>query len=317
MGQSCDVGSRHAAQSVIDISGPLVTRRQLIAVGVDYRWIRRRVEDGVWQEPYPGVLWAGRSGLRGVERLRAALAFAGEDAALARRTALEMWQGSSSFSDPIEVSVPHGRAVRRADGVVVHQRLDHVLWQRHGLPIRCLPQTLVDLAGAMGVNDLRCHAAEAVGAKRMRRDALLHGTVVPRSSLRVVRLIDEELRAGAISGGECALYRLVLTARLPLPRLNVEFLTDDGRYLLDALWEGLRLAVEVDGRSVHTKQEAFESDLVRQNAIHVEGVLIYRFPVSMIFLHPERVAATLDKALRARAADLRMPWPDVRRQCRY
>ena len=96
----------------------------------------------------------------------------------------------------------------------------------------------------------------------------------------------------------------------------MEFPTDEGRYLLDALWECLRLAIEVDGRSVHAKQEAFESDLARQNAIHIEGVLIYRFPVSVIFLQPARVAATIDKALRARAADLRIPWRDVRRRCR-
>lgn len=308
--------SHALAQLSVDADGPIQLRRNLVRQGVAADWIRRRVACGDWVEIFPGVLWAGLDPPTEAARLAAALAYAGPEAALARGSALHLWLGTPLPGHGIDITVPHGRTRRRATGIVLHQRTHHNIVTWRGFPVSSVPQTMVDLIGHAGLHDVRCQAAEAVRRRLMRPDGLLAGTAVRRNVTATARMLDEELRAGALSGGECAFYRLVRSAGLPPPLLNVPIDTGGGRYVLDAYWECLRLVVEVDGRSVHAKQAAFEADAERQNHLHIAGLLVIRFPVSMVFNQPEQVRAILEEAMRARAAELGLTWAEVRRRCR-
>ncbi len=305
------------AQAVIDTTGPVVTRSALRRAGVDGKWIKRRLGEGRWRELLPGTFLVGPAPSEEVAFLWAALAFAGADAVLCRQTALRAWLGPHiARTAVVHVAVPHGRTRRHSPHVAVHQRAGCDVFHHDGFPITGLPETLVDLAGHIGANDFRCYAAEAVHAGLMLPGALRAESHIEPCAMRIVREVSEELNAGAISGGECAFWRIVAESGLPLPELNIPASTSGGLFVVDAFWRVLRLAVEVDGRSVHAKQDAFEADLDRQNWLQIDGILIIRFPVSMVFGRPDRVRAILEQALRARAAELDIPWSEVVRASR-
>ncbi len=72
---------------------------------------------------------------------------------------------------------------------------------------------------------------------------------------------------------------MIVAAGLPEPEWNAEIVTPVGTFLVDALWRARRVAAEADGRAYHLSAEDWADDLVRQNAIHGEGVVLLRFPV--------------------------------------
>ncbi len=96
---------------------------------------------------------------------------------------------------------------------------------------------------------------------------------------------------------ERTLTRLVATTGLPKPRMNHPF----GRFVIDAAWPDVKLAIEVDGRGAHSTPRNFERDRVKQNTLMLAGWLVLRFTYRQIVNHPDRVVAEIVAAYGARS----------------
>lgn len=304
------MGYETAARRVLDSGDGLAHRRDLVAAGVHRNWIAREIKAGRLFQPLPGVLSRRDDAWDLMPRLRAALLFAGRDAALAHRTALAAWQLTRppGPGEAIHVAVPHGtlpRVPRSAD-LIVHQRLRGPAAYRSGLPVVPVPEALRALAVDSPISEVRLLAFDALSSRMVLPADLIEGA--SRRVSAVMRLIVEEAHAGALSGGEATYWRLIKDAGLPLPELNAWCPTPEGGYMVDALWRRLLLAAEIDGRSVHAQEHAFEADRERQNRLHISGLVLIRFPVSMVLNQGPRVVRDTRDALRSRADQLGVPW---------
>ena len=287
----------------------------LLGAGVGSRWLRRRLAAGQWHQPFPGVVDAGgvATTIRG--RIRAALLYAGDDGVVSHGTAAALL-GLTPMPLPTEVlhvSVPHGRRRRPTPGLVVHQRrVQRAVLELAGLPVTGPMGTIVDIAGTLPRNDLRCLVADGLRKRLISMTDMRTVDGVPRDAMRSMGLIEEEFAAGAQSGPEAAYWRAVKEAQLPLPELNAAIQTDDGTRYLDGLWRRWRLGVEIDGRSVHAKAEAFERDHRRQNLVQREGIVLMLFTGNQVFADPGWVAAETAVGLTRRAAELGLDLPGDR-----
>lgn len=310
-GDALGVTSREAAQRILTHTG-IATRRALLSAGVHRRWLERRVAGGELIELLPGVL-AGPDIAQTLHlRIHAALLFAGPDAAASHRTAAYLWGlgPAPTIRDPIHVAIPHGRGQRDPGTplVVVHQRHRDPVMLRQGWPVVPVPETLAMMAPDTPEDDLRMIAMEAIRLGLIVPDDLREARW--RRSSRLLGLLAEEADAGAVAGGEAKYWRLLKTARLhPMPHLNAAVHTPRGCFFVDALWRDLGLGAEIDGRSVHALQHAFEADRARQNALHTSGIMLIRFPVSQVLGDGPTVVHETLEALRSRALELGRPLP--------
>lgn len=244
----------------------LASRQRLITAGVHRNWIGRQVAAGRLWEPAPGVLSLPDHGHTLRDRLRVALFHAGPDAALTHHTAAYLWGLAErpGALEPIRVAVPHGHwaPADYRNLITVRQRVQRTGYHRLDLPVVPADEAVIAMAADLSIDDVRLAALEAVRLGLVNAEDLLRG---PTSVRPTTRLLAEEARAGALSGGEAKYWRLLKDAGLPLPRLNAELITRLGRFRIDALWHHLRLGAEIDGRSVHAKEHAFEADRARQN----------------------------------------------------
>ena len=158
-------------------------------------------------------------------------------------------------------------------------------------------------AADVPLDDLRFPTMAAAKAKALTPDDLVTGR--RRNELGALRTLAEEVAAGAESGGEAIYWRLRHDPRLPTPVLQHWVMTSEGPRRLDAYWEELLLAAEIDGRDHHAKREAFEPDTRRQNSVHAIGVLVIRYSTAAVRYDRGYVLEDTEANMAARRALLR------------
>ena len=94
---------------------------------------------------------------------------------------------------------------------------------------------------------------------------------------------------------EVRFQQLVRRAQLPPPEKNAALLLGAEWIEVDCLWRAQRVAVELDGRSVHGTAAAFERDRARDRQLLVEGWT----PVRITWRQLEREPMELEADLRA------------------
>ncbi len=307
------MGSLEIAKSLLAATDGIVARRMLLAEGVDSRWLKRRLDDGSLVEPFPGVV-ATDPVSSFVDRLRAGLAYGGENSWVSHNSALALHAlvPIPQASREIHVSVPHGERRRFPSGLTVHQRsVSPALSWVAGLRVASAADALADVATQARLHDLRCWSAEAVRMELSAIDELAHHPCRNRSTRKIMAAVAEELWAGALSGPEMAVWRGIKDRGLPLPELNARVETDDGYRLIDGLWRRLRLGYEIDGRSVHAQAGAFERDRVRNNEVQSRGTVLLHFSGSHSFGAIDEVLAMLEVTMRRRAKELGLSWEEA------
>jgi very-short-patch-repair endonuclease len=307
------MGSHHIARQVLAGGQGMARRSSLLRRGVGSLWLRRRLADGTFCEPWPGVV-AGVPPTTLHEWVRAGLLYVGANGWVSHQTALVMYGlMSAPMGVPtIHVSVPHGARKRSQPGLVIHQRRSAPQVEfGSGLPLAPVSDALADVAGILPLNDVRSMAAEAVRTKRAAIEDL--GMVGRRASAnrRVLAGVVEELTAGAASGPEMAVWRGIKDAGLPLPQLNSQWNTDDGPKYLDGLWRLLRLGYEIDGRSVHAQAEAFDADRWRHNHVQASGINLLHISGAQAFSQLDAVLTVMESTMRVRAKELGLKWRQV------
>jgi len=245
------------------------------------------------------------------QALAAALRWAGEEAALAGRTALEVW-GIARRAPSIELLVPQG--LRRRDArFVLHRSSTFDVDQRvvrRGLVVTTPERTIVDLVGVMSGEELEA-AAEALARARLLRWDRLAGLAADvgghgKSGSAALRSLVES-RDPALAPTNLELERrtwtLLRTSGLPLPLRNHRVTLPGGAFELDFAWEQQKVALETDGFAHHSDRVAFRHDRRRWAAIVAGGwrVLVATWDDVNHRVHSQRlidqIAATLELAV--------------------
>lgn len=123
-----------------------------------------------------------------------------------------------------------------------------------------------------------------------------------RRGAKVLRALRERALSGSRSEAEQRMGALLARSGTGPWVANHPVRDDSGRVIaeIDFAHEGLRIAVEVDGRAHHSDRRAFERDRIRQNLLVVRGWLVLRFTWEQITQRPEEVLAAIDAAIRMR-----------------
>ncbi len=210
--------------------------------------------------------------------------------------------------EPVHVVIPH--TVRRlSTGYVrierTHRFPDDVI-RRHGLPLTALPRAVGD------------------AARRLRREAdvvALVTEVVQRGLVSVAEL-EEELAlgsrrgsalfrdavraaaAGARSGPEADLARLLESAGIPNVLYNVVLVTEGGLHVAtpDAWLDDVGLALEVDSVTHHASPDGFGTTLRRNARYAAAGVPVVGLLPSDLVARPNGVLRDIESARAAAAA---------------
>jgi very-short-patch-repair endonuclease len=272
----------------------VVSRAQLLALGVGAGAIKHRVTVGRLHPVRRGVYAVGHRGLCGEAWWMAAVLAGGPDTVLAGRSAAALWRMRASTRAVIDVISPRRlelpgiearRTILPGDEVTIEE----------GIPVTTPARTLLDLAGVVPEHHLRAAFDEAE-VRRLTSptslDTLLARYSGRRATRAVRRLLDDHHRNGRTvptSLLERRLRALLDAANLPQPEINRG--SREGE--LDARWPEHRLIVECDGFAVHGTRKAFEADRAKDRALQVAGWRVIRLTWRQLTDEPDTIARQL------------------------
>jgi very-short-patch-repair endonuclease len=256
----------------------VITREQLLSVGVGRGAIAHRLADGLLRRIHQGVYLIGPAPPTAIARARAASLACGDGAVISHSTAAELWEVRPPAGGDVHVTVV-GRNPGRRPGICLHRvialaRLEVV--SRRGLAVTSPARTICDLAGSESI----WATEEALSEARTRRlvtDRQLL-SVIERAPARkgsavVHALLSAEAESGYTrSAAERRMRGLLRAAQLSQPRVNVPLLG----YVADFLWPREKLIVEVDGYKFHGSRGKFESDRKRDLVLTAAGYRVVR-----------------------------------------
>jgi very-short-patch-repair endonuclease len=221
-------------------------------------------------------------------------------AQLSHRSAARFWGLLRSEPKAVEVTAPRTRV--RRPGVLVHQlafEADEVEIV-DDIPVTCVARTVFDLAGSVRERDLEFAWNEMEVRRLTSRVSVPQ--LLERHPGRPGAVALRKLLGSTEPGGvtrndfEEGFVALLDAHGLPRPALNADLALGGGFVEIDCLWRPQRLAVELDGRAVHAREAAFESDKRRDRRLLVAGWRTARVTWRQLQDEPNAVAADL-KAL--------------------
>jgi hypothetical protein len=275
-----------------------VSRRQLLAAGVDPKRIDRWVAERLLRPAHDGVYAVGHAAPSVLGDYMAAVLAFRAGAVLSHRAAayaLELLRGTPP---PPQVTVPTTAGLVRP-GIVVHRvhtlhPLDHAVLD--GIPITTVPRILLDLARTTRPKDLTrlCHEAwvrHDCGPDRI--EACLARNPHKPGAAKLRRALGSDV---TLSFLEDAFLALLTTHDLPLPRTNIN-INDDK---VDCHWPQLGLTIELVTYRYHGTRHGFENDIARQrrsnHLAYTYGDVIERGAATAAELRPLLTADLYDSA---------------------
>ncbi|MEM7139745.1 MAG: type IV toxin-antitoxin system AbiEi family antitoxin domain-containing protein [Actinomycetota bacterium] len=291
----------------------LLSTGQLRELGVSRGVQAGLVKDGVLETSHRGVYRLAGSPSTWLSQLWAAVLAPGAAKVVSHRSALRLW-GLRTLDEEIEVTVRYPGSCRLA-GLVTHRSVDlkaDDVVALDGLPVTTIERTLCDAGLIFPPGEVQ----------RMVDHAAANGLVTAKDLLAFRRRVGEHGRNGVValetavehlpadvgstdSSGEVALLRLIERAGLR-PGIVIQYpITVAGqRRVLDLAYPDERLAIEYDGKDVHTRVDRFVDDRRRQNALVHAGWTVLRFTADDVRTRPIAVAAEIRRALGRRPGDL-------------
>jgi very-short-patch-repair endonuclease len=275
----------------------VITRVQLIEMGLTDQGINRRVADGRLWRVHQGVYAVGRPTLTLHGRFIAAVLSCGAGAALSHIAAGVLLGVLRERGPRIDVTVPRGGQRRRRGALIIHRAAlpETDLTTKHAIPVTTPARTLIDLADVLPRRQLERALDEAA---YLRLD--LSG-LQPRSGRRgngvLAQVLQRHEPGSTLTRSELEerMLSLCLSFRLPTPEVNAAI---EG-YVVDFVWREQRLIVETDGWSTHGTRTAFERDRRRDADLLAAGWRVLRISYLRLEREPEWVARRIAKALAA------------------
>jgi very-short-patch-repair endonuclease len=272
----------------------VVTRRQLLALGMPPATIRARLDAGRLHRLWPGVYAVGRPDVDRLGRLKAATLACGPEARLSHRSAAELWRIVKG-PGAIDVSVPSGSRPRRA-GIRLHRRAQFGTKRIvKGIPVADPISVLIDLATELSTEEVEDAVNEADRLNLIRTHRLRPALddELPRPGLgRLKRILDAQTFSRAQNALERRFLAVVRDACLPPPESQRRL----GRYRVDFFWPDVGLVVETDSLRHHRTAAEQAVDLGRDQAHARAGLRTLRFTHSQVFHRPDHVREVLTDA---------------------
>ena len=272
----------------------IITRCQLLDLGLSSSAIHRRVAAGRLHVLHPGVYAVGDRALPTLGRLAAAVYACGDDTVAGRRSAAAL-HGLRAHNGTPEVIARPG--TRKHEGIAITRtRLqpDETAVVQ-GIPVTTVARTLLDLGDEQLLRQaefLRVFDLAEV-SRLLERYPKRRGTARLRRAIQ--RVADSELRTR--SEMEDRFHALVLGANLPAPEANGTVALGEMTIEADAVWRDEKLIVELDGRQAHLTGTAFETDRERDRAAAVAGWVVIRITWRQLADDPKRVIRDLRRLL--------------------
>lgn len=290
---------REIARIAADQHG-LVTLEQLRALGISKDAARKRANAGRLHRLYEGVYSVGHALLTPEGHWLAAVFAGGPDAVLSHRSAAALWGIRENRRDVIDVTAPNRRG-RSPSGIDAHRHGSLQAGDRttvRGVPCTTVERTLLDLAAAVPIGELRKALAEAEVLRLVDLGVLrvLLRRHRGRRGVARLRLILDELHPETKrtrSDLERLFLRMCDRDGIPRPEVNVSLYIAEQRLMPDFLWRAAGLIVETDSRRFHDTASAFQHDRRREQQLQLAGWRVSRCTWEQVEKEPRRLAAVI------------------------
>lgn len=270
-------GFHHRLNELAQHQYGVVTRTQLLELGLRPSAIRYRVRSGRFRRLHRGVYALGPTMPARAREMAAVLA-CGPKTLVADWNAGALWDllPPREARFPVQVVTVGGWSIDRPGIRVRRVKRLHPSDRAEvgGIPVTGPTRTLLDLAVVAPPRDLERAIARAERERLVERDQLedllaCHGG---RRGAPALRAVLERAGGPALtrSEAEVRFLRLVRKARLPPPKTNARV----GGYELDFLWREHGIAVEVDGYAFHSSRPRFEGDRRRAADLASRGIQV-------------------------------------------
>ena len=269
----------------------LVSRRVMLRDGITPAEIRSRLQSGALLPEYRGVYRVGHRAPTLESSYLAAVWACGEGAFLSGRAATYLWALIKGPPPPPQVSSP---GPRKIEGIVTHRYRsmphDEVTTCR-GIPVTCVPRTLLDVAAVLHESQLAraCHEAGVrygTTPAHLQRLLARHPTTRGAHKLRAIMSGDTRVLLSELEEGFAELLR---RAGLPLPETN----RPAGGRRVDCRWPKYRLTVELGSFTYHNSRHSWERDLLREHEARERGDEFRRYSWGDVFERPVMVESEL------------------------
>jgi very-short-patch-repair endonuclease len=274
----------------------VVSRAQLLELGMDAEAIKYRVRRGRLHSVHRGVYAVGRPQLTRRGTLLAAVLSCGPGAALSHEAAAEVLGIRRQKAGAIDVTVP--RARRGRPGIRIHRAAlpANERTERHGIPVTSVVRTLVDLATGLRRDELEAAVNEAdrldlIDPEHLRE--ALDDMAGRRGAARLRGLLDRRSFTLTESALERRFLAIVRRAGLPLPLTQQQV----NGFRVDFWWPKGQLVVETDGLRYHRTPAQQARDRRRDQAHVAAGLTPLRFTHAQVAYEP----AEVERILRAAA----------------
>lgn len=277
-----------------------VTRRQLLAAGLDDAAICRRVQRGHLHPVHRGVYAVGRRAITPHERASAAVLACGSGAALSHSSAMALWGFWRRWEQPFEVVVPGDR---RPPRIAVH-RLGTLAWRdlrRHlGVRVTSPARTVFEISPRLNDRQLRRTVSNALHSPWLKESALaeLVGRLAHLPQAGRIALLIGLPGTPTRAGWEDEFPSFCQRHGLPAPIMGAVVCG----YIVDALFVEEKVIVELDSWEFHRDAIAFETDHERDAETLAAGFVTVRITWERINRAPGREAARLRRILDPRRA---------------
>ena len=278
----------------------VVTRRQLLELGIGPRAISRRAESKQLERLFRGTYVVGPIAPPRAREMAAVLA-CGRDAVISHRSAAGLWSvfPAPPPSDPVDVTVVGcGSQVKGIRARSTTALADDERGRVDGIPVTSIGRTLIDFATVACMADLERAVARAereslISAPDL--DALLT-RYHRRPGTPELRAVLKRSAGPALLESEAEkifLRDIVRKGDLPAPRSSARI----AGYELDFYWDQYGIAVEIDGFRWHGNRARFNSDRRRMTRLAAAGIQVIPITWSQIVDEPTATAVQIGKAL--------------------
>jgi very-short-patch-repair endonuclease len=281
------------------------TTWESLSARVDRKTIARWVDSGRLHRLHPGIYALPAASRAWRSRLEAAVH--STSGVISHRSALALWELASPGAD-VHLTVELSRSARGGAGVVLHRtrELRDTIRRVDGLPVSCVERSVVDSWGSPGGlsrGELRAAAIGAVRRRRCRPRQLLD-EVARRPCLRsraallqLVALLNDGCQS------ELEIWGCLNVLRGPgMPPFVQQRRIAVGpeRFALDAAYDDVKLAVEMDGAAWHGSREQRERDIRRDALLATIGWQTLRFGYRRLTTAPDGCRRDILAAYNAR-----------------
>ena len=257
----------------------VVSRTQLLALGVTSHQVDRGVQIGWLAEVHRGVYCVGHARSDWPSRHHAALLASGSTAALFRSSAGLVHDLPAPDPRWPEVTIWHERVIRRPGLVTFRSRTidpDRDVTTVGGLRVTTIARTLVDLAAVLPASGLERAVERAEFRGQLDREAVvetLDRAGRPKGSATLRALLGRPLTGSALE--RRALETLLRVGVLPPHHQHLIRLAQGLRIRVDFAWPDQRVVLEVDGPH-HRRPVFVRKDAERDRALTALGWRVVR-----------------------------------------